>query len=55
MVVGEETETTRSRARRYAGRKRYRRLGSSTSSAKRCIVCGGFFLKLVERVCRMEL
>jgi hypothetical protein len=53
-VRGEDTETTRSRARRYGGRNLYLRFGSSTSSARRWIVCGGSFAKFVERVFRID-
>lgn len=54
IVRGEETETTRSSARRYGGRYLYRFLGSRISSARRWTVCGGWFAKFLERVARID-
>lgn len=53
IVRGEETDTTRSRARRYGDRYLYRLLGSSISSANRWIVCGGCFAKFFDSAFRI--
>jgi hypothetical protein len=47
---GDDTETTRSSARRYGGRYLYLFRGSRTNSANLCTVCGGFFAKFLASV-----
>jgi hypothetical protein len=53
-VRGEETDVTRSRARKYGGRYLYLRCGSRTSSARRWTVCGGCFSKFLDSVVRID-